>query len=133
MFNIVGFLSLPVAKFVIIPVITTLLTNILKFICENDRYSHFSNDFFYWGPNLCATSLLLLFIEFGKGGNAEGVVNGFIFWVVAVFSIIILVRKKGWEEDPLTKKIHHKLWCGIIWPNSIGFVQLFIVLNLLGS
>lgn len=134
--DIISFLSLPFAKYVAVPVISTLVATFFRYNCSSDKYAIRNRDLFYWAPNMLATTLLLICVEYsnkitiGNLSDEEKVLAGNQFYsatilVLCVYFIInTILRKKG--KCALEDKWN--LWWGIWLPDLICVAMLLFVL-----
>lgn len=134
-FDIVSYLSAPDAKYVVVPIITIVLSTFVKYFCQNDKYAVLSWDLFYWGPNLMTTALLLIFIDYAvccnsgmSPDNAKNYGNLLFVYFLLFIIMTLLIRKKGWKADG-TGKVRHAHVYGVVLPDLMGFVYLYYILN----
>lgn len=138
--DLISFLSLPFAKYVAVPVISTLVGTFFQYNCYSDRYNFKGRDLFYWAPGMLATTLLLICVEYsnkvalGNLTSEEKIVAGNQFYsavilVICVYFIInTILRKKG--RNVIEDKWN--LWWGILLPDLICVVMLLFVLLIFG-
>ena len=126
--DLISYLIHPNAKYVVVPVISLVLSTLIKYYSQNDKYAVVSWDLFYWSPNLMTTALLLIFINFGAG-EKEHSGNAFAIFLVVFLLMTLLIRKKGWVTDPSNQVKHSRIW-GIIIPNIIGLAFLYYILTI---
>lgn len=134
-------LSSPIFQYLILPLLTTLLTIILKIASKNDSLLLFKREDFAVGIDLSATSLLILMSKCAivagilnqNNVDRDVVSNGselllemiiiFIGMFIGLFALTIIVRRIGWHKEQQRLKI---FW-GIILPDIIGVIYLIIV------
>lgn len=139
--DIVSFSIMPLAKFVVIPVVTIALGSLIRYLCDRGKSQLPVWEYFYWGPNLITSALLIAFVDFcnnivsieeiTKDIVLSSVNSGLwiiIQFVIAATCIIGIVHKWGWKSYR-GRNPSHSLWLGIIIPDIIGFIFLFLILN----
>ena len=136
--TLIFMLSRPEARYVVVPIITLLFANLAKYFCQKD--SVIRRESFYWGPNIIMSAVLITFVDFSnrilyeddKLSFAIHVVTALALCFLVLVGMILFVRLFGWEENPRDKMDYRitKI-CGIIIPNIVGFVTLYIILNLM--
>lgn len=134
--DLISFLSLPFAKYVVVPFVSTAIATFFQYNCYNDRLPIRSRNLFYWAPSMLATTILLVCVEYsnkitlGNLSSEEMVKAGNQFYsaillVVCIYLLInTILRKKGW--DPLFNRWH--LWWGIYLPDIICIAMLLFIL-----
>lgn len=134
--DLISFLSLPFAKYVAVPFISTAISTFFQYNCYNDKLQIKSRDLFYWAPSMLATTILLVCVEYsnkitlGHLAPADQVIAGNQFYsaiilvVCTYFIINTILRKKGW--DAISGRWH--LWWGIWLPDMICVAMLLFVL-----
>lgn len=134
--DLITFLSMPIAKYVAVPVISTLIATFFQYNCLNDKLQTRGRELFYWAPSMLATTILLVCVEYsnkvtlGTPTSEEKLLAGNQFYsaiilVICVYFIInTILRKKGW--DTLNNRWH--MWWGIVLPDIICVTMLLFVL-----
>ena len=132
--DILSLLSDTNSKYFVVPSVSLALSTFLKYFCQNDKYAALSWELFYWGPNLMTTALLLIFLDYAAYCNAEITTekskdygNLMFIYIVIVFFMMLLIRKKGWKPNSIGG-VRHAHVLGIILPNIIGFAYLYYIL-----
>ena len=93
--DLISFLSLPFAKYVAVPVISTLVGTFFQYNCYSDRYNFKGRDLFYWAPGMLATTLLLICVEYsnkvtlGNLTSEEKIVAGNQFYSAVILVICV--------------------------------------------
>lgn len=138
--DVISFLSLPIAKYVAVPLISTVVATFFRYHCYNDKLSIKGRDLFYWAPSMLASTILLVCVEYsnkitlGNLSSEEKVLAGNQFYsaillVVLVYLILnTILRKKGW--DVYENRFH--LWWGIWLPDIICVTMLLFILLIFG-
>lgn len=134
------FLSSPLFKYVLLPLLTAILTIFIKLSSRPDRHSYFTREDFSVGINLCVTAIFVIITKCViVAGNIVGTVgsvkikhysdlllsltvqsSGMIFFV---FVLAYLLRRNAWEHD--MRRI--KMGWGVIFPDIVGL--LFLVFS----
>lgn len=136
--QIFGIFGDPLAKYFIVPILSTLIGAGFKYSCMNDEISEIKRDLFYWGPNLIVTTFLIICVEYyskifilteavDKQTLSNNCINSIWLSLSIAYIINMLIRKKGWNKKK--KKWH--LWYGIIIPDVVGMVLLLFVMLIL--
>lgn len=147
------FISGPLARFVLLPLLVVVIGTCVKYTCQNDKYARFNREFFYWGPSLCVSGLLALIVDYGNNirnmldrRTNNDYISAFsgpefmsysskililvLICAFFMFVISIIIRKSGWIESETGCR--HSWWGGIIWPNLLGLALLLIIYMVAG-
>ena len=135
---IVEYLGKSSSRYVVVPIITIVVNIAIKYICQNDKYNYSLREYGYLAPQLSTTALLVVFLDFCTNvhhvENAEiysmKVIVAFLIWLIVMWVMMIIIRKLGWFRD-FDGKIKPTLWCGIIIPDVVGLLLLFVMLNIM--
>jgi len=133
-----GIFGHPLAKYFIVPILSTLIGTLFKYSCMNDEISEIKRDLFYWGPNLIVTTFLIICVEYyskiiilakavDKQTLSNNCINSILLSLAIAYIINMLIRKKGWNKEE--KRWH--LWYGIIIPDVVGMILLLFVMLIL--
>ncbi len=136
--NIFSIVGCPMAKYFVVPVISTVVGMMLKYSCMNDEMSKFNRDLFYWGPNLMATTLLIICVEYyskmslitdvkKQNDFSSNCINSLLLTFAVIYVVNLLIRKKGWDKEAN----QWSMWGGIILPNAICFLLMLFVMLIL--
>lgn len=134
--GLTSLLSDPFAKYVAVPVISTVIATFFQYNCYNDKLRVKGRELFYWAPSMLATTLLLVCVEYSnkvtlglldsekkiEAGNQF--YNAVILVICAYFVINTILRKKGWDYD---YNRWHLFW-GIWLPDIICIALLLFIL-----
>jgi len=142
MIDIISFFTTPWAKFIVVPIITVALGSWMKANCQSNKGRRLLRNYAYCGPDLMVTAMLLAFTDvcIKLGNNGEGdmervknCLNNFFLMMLSCgllsTMMALIVRKWGWNFDD-TGYPFPRWWVGIILPDVIGVVSLYLVLNL---
>ena len=134
------FLSEPLARFVLLPLLIVALGTFVKYTCQNDRHASFNRELFYWGPDLCVSGLLALIVDVSNniGKLGDNKIYGYFSTILILllisgtllFVVSLIVRKRGWKESESGWR--YSWWGGIIIPNFIGLGLLIIIYMVAG-
>lgn len=133
------FLSSPLFKYFLLPLLTAILTIIIKLSSRPDKYSHLKRDDFAIGINLCVTAMfvnvtkcaivatnLLNIVDPTRIKRYSDLILTLMMWSIgmlfATFVLAYLMRKNAWEYDSRRQKM---VW-GIVIPNIVGLIFLVI-------
>jgi hypothetical protein len=122
-----------------VPLLAVFLTIFLKIVSRNDRFQAFKLEDFAIGPDLSVTGLLLFITDSAakarsilKVPNPEHSENLeqtpwiLLFFVILIWGVSTLVRKKGWDANGELVL----LW-GVVIPGLFGLTSLvFVVLRI---
>ena len=144
MIDFVSLLSDQITKFVFAPLLTIVIGNALKLLCQNKNMITPWRNYFYWGPNAFSAALLISMMDICSKANKyfeageKLIISRYVFnnvfllclvFFAAFFLMYTLLRKYGWEEDRFGYRIR---WGrGVVLSNAIGFVVLYIALSIL--
>lgn len=127
-------LSMPISRYVIIPIAIVIISNWIKYIFPNDKYARFSREAFYWGPDLITSALLTSLVDFSGSlylGNSQlqnDTHSNILFTIITFFIITCImsfcIRKFGWSDE--TNGMKQNLIGGIIIPDFLGIALLYI-------
>jgi len=133
------FLSEPLARFLILPIIVVAVGTFVKYTSQNDVHASFSRDLLYWGPDLCVSGLLAIIVDFSSnlGKLPPNVINEYhskiillvLLCGVVLFLVSLIIRKFGWKRSEIG---WHYSWAGgIIIPDVLGFTLLFAIYKII--
>ena len=120
--------SLAFIKFFAVPLLTVLLSFIIKVSSVNDKYPTDSAELFYLGPDMLSAGILLVFLELCDGGASPGVIAALILCGASLIFMPLWIRKLGCKEGPVSQFWGHKFFLGIIVPDLWGVALLFAIL-----
>ena len=129
----------PNAKFLIVPLVSLIIGSIIRKCSykesESIRY------FFYWGPTLASTSLLVVFFDFCSsfkylnGDQQIGYTYNFVVaFIISVIWMILLpwwLKNYGWDYNRRPKRLN--IICGLVIPDVIGVGVLILQLLLMSE
>ena len=121
-----------------VPLITVCLSVFIKYVSRNDKHSGFKKEDTAVGLDLAVTALLIFITESTQLARSlpvnnppQNIINKLssVPWIlmaylVGIWGVSTLIRKRGWEEDNKLEMIY-----GIIIPNFFGIVTLLFVVN----
>ena len=139
------FLTMPISKFVIAPLLTILIGNTFKLASQRKTWKLSKKEYFYIGPNTLAAGFLLSLIELSHRlkilfNESTGVIE-IPTEMIDTFSILALiflliphgmskfVKKYGWTKSGRSSELDW-IW-GVAFPDAVGLTVLFIVFSLL--
>ena len=143
MIDIISLLTSSTAKFIIAPLLTIVLGNALKLLCQDRTMKSPWRNYFYCGPNALSAAFLISLVDVcSKANKFTSIENAIqidrvfinnllllvIVFVVSVPLMISLLQRYGWKNDQYGYKIR---WRGIFLSDIIGLIVLFITLSLL--
>lgn len=128
-----AFLSSPLTKFFLVPLLTVLLSFIIKVTSVNDKYPIDSAELFFLGPDMLSAGILLVFIELCNAGVSAGVIWALVLCGISLLLMPLWIRKLGCKVGPITNFWGHHLWRGIIIPDLWGVALLYGILQFLSK
>ena len=137
-----SFISLPITRYLFIPIITVIIGTWARYSSQNDKYDLAKRDLFYWSHDIIVSGFIVVFVDFANNCSASGttvpvtIILKFIGCLFVCLSGLIVVgfiiRKFGWEK-PIPAIVRLHLWKGIIIPNVIAVSVLWIIFKIMQS
>ena len=135
------FLSSPLAKFFLVPLITILIGLFIKVSSVNDKFKTDTKEWFFLGPDLISAGLLLVFVELCNNlqqtsmssTDNSGIVIALVLSTLSILLMPFWIRKFGYVEQPIIQGYSHHFWRGIVVPDIWGLAVLFSILKCIGQ
>lgn len=140
------FLSLPITKFVIAPLLTLTLGNLLKYFSQRKSVKRSVREYFFVGPNALAAGFLISFIDISQKLNkavstdygtvelpVELVDSMMLLCGIFIFvpaAMMYFINNYGWEKVKYGG-FQLKVVEGIVIPDIVSLSVLFVIFSLL--
>lgn len=133
--NLVEYLRDPDSRYILIPVVTAVLSVFAKLVCQNDKVEADKRwDLLYLAPNLLMSNFIVICGDYSKvvEPSRQQLLNDMCFSALLLnigMSVLIFyfIRKWGWDFNRKTLR----LWRGILIPDLISLGVMYMVFNML--
>jgi len=134
------FLAQPLFLFFFVPLITVVLTILLKLVCRNDKNFRPKKEDFAVGLDIAVIALVFLIKESANLAHQimiqttpaptatvdKLIVAPWIMlaWVIGILGVALVVRYRGYKDSG-----ELNIWCGIVAPDIVGIAFLFYIIH----
>jgi len=123
----VDFIADPVARYVLIPLVTCLISLLINYSSKCDQKQYFSWEMCNWGSSLITTNLLLIITDLGQKAQYDKIdkvclsnsLVALILTILIAIGMTLIIRKHDLYSRINTLHTIHI-------PNILGVISLFI-------